>query len=72
MIGKTDLNAVYRKIHKKSQTKSTCIVITNELSFFFLHLTFGTITAPSEYTTIIEAEIDIRNCLLMYKSQEVS
>ena len=64
LIWKTDLDAAYRRIHANAKTASTYLAIVDELSFLFLRLPFGTTHAPSEYTTIIEAAIDLGNDLL--------
>ena len=47
LIGKTYLDAAYRKIHAHTNTASTCIAIVDELAFLCLSLTFGTIPAPA-------------------------
>ena len=68
LIGKTDLDAAYRRIHANTTTASTCIVIVDKLAFLCLILYFGTTPAPEEYTTISEAEIDLGNDLLWGES----
>ena len=61
LIGKSDLDAAYRRIHANTKTASTCIEIFDELDFICLRLPFGTTPAPAEYTTISEAAIDLGN-----------
>ena len=61
IIGKTDLDAAYRRIHANAKTPSTCITIVEKLAFICLKLPFGTTHAPAEYTTISKAEIDLGN-----------
>ena len=68
IIGKTDLDAAYRRIHANSKTASTCIAIVNELDFLCLRLPFGTTPTPVENTTASEAEIDLGNDLLQNQS----
>ena len=64
LIGKTDLDAAYRRIHEHAKTASACIAIVDELAFLCLRLPFGTTPEPAEYTTISEAVIDLGNYLL--------
>ena len=68
LIGKTDLNAAYRRIHAHANTASTYIAIVDELAFLCLRLPFRTAPAPAEYTTISEAAIDLGNDLLQDQS----
>ena len=68
LIGKTDLDAAYRRIHANSKTASTCIAIVDELAFLCLRLPFGTTPAPAEYATISEAAIDLGNELIKDQS----
>ena len=68
LIGKTDLDAAYRRIHANAKTAFTCISIVNELAFLCLRLPFGTTTAPAEYTNVSEATIDLGNDLLQDQS----
>ena len=65
LIGKTDLDAAYRRIHANATTTSTCIAIVNELALLCLRLSFGITPAPAEYTTVSEAAIDLGNDLLL-------
>ena len=67
-IGKTDLDAAYRRIHANMTTASKCISIVYELAFICLRLPFGTKHAPEEYTTVIEAAIDLGRNLLWDES----
>ena len=71
-IGKTDLDAAYRRIHAHANTASTCIAIVDELAFLCLRSPFGTTPAPAEYTTISEAEIDLGNDILQYQSWDTN
>ena len=64
IIGKTDLDAAYLRIHANATTVSTCIAIFDEIAFLCLRLPFGNAPAPAEYTTVSEAEIDLGNNLL--------
>ena len=68
LIGKTDLDASYLHIHANTKAASTCIAIVDELAFLCLRSLFGTTTAPAEYTTVSEAEIDLGNDLLQDQS----
>ena len=68
LIGKTDLDAAYRRIHANAKTASTCISIVDELYFLCLGLPFGTTPAPAEFTTISEAAIDLGNDILQDQS----
>ena len=68
LIGKTDLDAAYHRIHAHANTALTCIAIVDELDFLCLRLPFGTTPAPAEYTTISEAAIDLGNNLLQDQS----
>ena len=68
LIGNTDLDAAYHRIHANATTASTCISIVDELDFLCLRLPFGTTPTPVEYTTISEAAIDLGNDLLRYES----
>ena len=61
LIGKTDLDADYRRIHANGTTVSTCIAIVDELAFTCLKLTFGDTTSPEEYTIVSEATIELGN-----------
>ena len=63
-IGKTVLDAAYRRIHTNAKTASRCIAKVNELAFLCLRLPFGTTPAPAEYTTVAEASIDLGNDIL--------
>ena len=72
LIGKIDLDTAYRRIHAHAKTASTCIAIVYELDFLCLRLPFGTTPAPSEYTTISEAKIDIGNYLLQDQSWDTN
>ena len=64
LIGETDLDVAYRRIHANSTNASTCIAIVDNISFLCLSLTFGTTPIPAEYTTVSEAAIDLGNDLL--------
>ena len=64
LIGKTDLDAAYRRIYANAKTALTCIAIVGELYFICLRLPFDITPAPAEYTTISEAEIDLGNDLI--------
>ena len=64
LIGKTDLDAAYCRIHAIAKTASTCIAIVDELSFLCLRLPFGITLAPEEYVNFSEAAIDLGNDLL--------
>ena len=64
LIGKTDLDAAYRRIHANAKTASTYIAIVDELAFLCLRLTFGTTPAPAEYMTFSEVAIDLGYYLL--------
>ena len=68
LIGTTDLDAAYRRIHANATTASKCIAIVNELYFLHFRLTFCTTPAPGEYTTVSEAAIDLGNDLLQDES----
>ena len=59
LIGKTDLDAAYLRIHVNATTVSTCIAIVDKLDFLYLRLSFGTTPAPGEYMTVSEAAIDL-------------
>ena len=72
LIGKTDLDAAYRRIHAHANTASTCIAIVDEQAFLCLRLPFGTTPAPAEYTTISEAAIDLGNNLLQDQSWDTN
>ena len=58
LIGKTDLDTAYFRIHANAKTASTCVAIVDELAFLCLRLPFGTTPAPLSYTTFSEAAID--------------
>ena len=64
LIGKTDLDTTYFRIHANKTTELICIVIAEEPAFLFLRLPFGTTPTPAEYATISEAAIDLGNNLL--------
>ena len=68
LIVKIDLDAAYHQIHANKTTASTWIVIVYKLSFLCLRLPFGTTSAPEEYTTVSESEIDLGNDLLRDES----
>ena len=68
LIGKSDLDAAYRRIHTNSKTALTCIAIVDELAFLCLRLPFSTTSAPAEYTTVSEAAIDLGNDILQDES----
>ena len=68
LLGKTDLDAAYRRIYAHANTASTCIAIVDELAFLYMRLPFGTTPAPEEYTTSSEAAIDLGNDLLQDQS----
>ena len=68
LIGETELDATYLRIHAQAKTTSTCIAIVDELVFLCLRLPFVTTPAPAEYTTISEAAIDLGNDLLQDQS----
>ena len=63
LIGKTDLDASYCRIHANATTTPTRIAIVDEIYFLCLRLPFGTTPAPSEYKNVSEAEIDLGNDL---------
>ena len=67
LIGKTDLDAAYRRIHANATTASTCISIVDELSFLCLRLPFGTTPAPEESMTVSETALDLGNDILRYE-----
>ena len=46
LIGKTDLDDAYRRVHKNAQIAVTRIAIVGTLAFFFLSPTFGTTPEP--------------------------
>ena len=64
LIGKTDLDAAYRRIHENVKTSSTYIPIVDKLAFICLGPPFGTTPAPEEYKTVSEEAIDLGNDLL--------
>ena len=64
IIGKTDLDAAYLRIHANGTTVSTCISIVDKLDFLCLMLPFGTTPSPEEYTTVSEVAIYLGNDLL--------
>ena len=64
LIGKTDLDAAYRRIHANATNVLICIAIVDELYFLRLRLPFGTTPAPAENTTIGEVAIDLGNDIL--------
>ena len=68
LIGKTDLDAAYRRIHANATTASTCIAIVDELALLWSRLPFGTTPAPAKYTTASEVAIYLGNDLLKYES----
>ena len=68
LIGKTYLDAAYRRIHANVKTALTCIAIVHELDFLCLRLPFDTTPAPEEYMTVSEASIDLGKDLLQYQS----
>ena len=68
IIGNTDLDALYRRIHANYKTASTFIAIVDELAFLCLWLPFGITPVPAEYTNLGEAAIDLGNDLLRDKS----
>ena len=70
LIGKTDLDSAYLRIHANAKTASTCISIVDKLDFLYLRLPFVTIPAPPEYTTVSEESIEIGNDLLQDQSRE--
>ena len=66
LIGRIDLNFAYWGIHANAQIESTCIVTVVLIAFLCLCFPFGTIPAPSGYTTIIDASIYLENDHIMY------
>ena len=72
LIGKTDLDAAYRRIHAHTNTALTCIAIVDELVFLCMRLPFGTKPAPAEYKTISEAAIDLDNDLIQDQSWDTN
>ena len=68
LIRKTDIDAADHRIHTNTRIAATCIYIVDKLTLLCIPLTYSTTPAPSEYTTIIEAAIDLRNDLLREKS----
>ena len=67
-IGKTDLDAAYRRIYANGTTASTCIATVDELAFLCLRSPFGITPTPEEYSTVSEASIDLGNDLLRDES----
>ena len=72
MIGKTNLDATYRRIHKNAQIATACIAIVVKLAFLCLSLPFGTTPTPEEYTTISEAAIELGNDLIAETSWDTT
>ena len=70
LMGETDLDAAYQKIHANLHIVSTCTEIVGKLYFLCLYMTFGTMSSQEEYNTIIEAAIEIGNDILMEISWE--
>ena len=70
LIGKTDLDASYRRVQANAQIASTYIAIVGKISFLCPRLTFGTTPAPEEYTTTGEGAIDLGNDLIVDASWE--
>ena len=68
LIGKTDLDAAYCRMHTNATAASTCIAIVDKISFLCLRLPFGTTSAPAEYMNVSEASIDLGNGLLWDES----
>ena len=64
LIVKKFLNAAYRCVHANAQIASICIAIVGKLVFLCLCLSFGTTTAPKEYTTISEAATNLGNDII--------
>ena len=71
-MGKTDLDAAYRRINANATTALTCMAIVDELSFLCLRLPFGTTPTPADYKTISEASIDLGNDLLQDQSWDTN
>ena len=64
LIGKTDMDTEYRRIHANSHITSICIAIADNLALLCNRLNFGTAPTPAEYTTVIKVAIDLINDLL--------
>ena len=64
LIGKTDIDAAYRRIRANARIASTFISIVENLSLLCLHLPFGTTPEPVDYTTVSEAKNEPLNDLL--------
>ena len=64
LVGKTDPDAAYQRVHTNAQIPAKCIAIVRKLSFLSLCLPFGTTPATAEYTTIIESAINLGNDIL--------
>ena len=65
LIGNTDVDAAYCRIHANTTTTLTCIEIVGELAFLCLSFPFGTTPMPAEYMTASKAAIYIGNDVLM-------
>ena len=68
IIGKTDLDVAYRRIHANTTTTYTCTAIVDDLAFLCLKLPFVITPIPAEYMTVSEAKIDLGNDLLRDES----
>ena len=67
LIGKMDMDAVYRHIHTNTRIASTRIFIVDNLAFLCLLLPFITTLSLVEYTTVRKAAIDLGNDLIRDK-----
>ena len=72
MVGKTDIDAAYRRVHTNAQISATCISIVLKIAFLCLHLPFGITPSPEEYNNISKASIDLGNDILTEISWDVT
>ena len=72
LTGKKDLNAAYQCVHTNAKIASKCITIVGKPAFICLGMTFRNTPAPTEYTTISEASIELGNDILTDTSWEAT
>ena len=59
LLGKTDMDSAYRRLHVNWSSAVTCITILDELAYLLNRLPFGSESAPAKFSVISDTITDI-------------
>ena len=64
LITKIDLDVAYRRIHVVTRMAALAITAIKRIAYILLHLPFGVVNGPSDYSIISEPIFDLTNDIL--------